>query len=73
MANARHVTHIGHIDCPGGGQVWVDGNILCVGHMRGPAGTSLYDIADPARGRASSRMSSCRRGGIRTRSAPPTA
>ena len=46
---ARHVRRIGHIDCPGGGQVWVDGSVLYVGHMRAPSGTSLWDIADPAR------------------------
>ena len=36
-----------HIDCAGGGQVWVDGTTLYVGHMRNPSGTSIYDIADP--------------------------
>src|SRR5207302_2694541 len=38
---------IAHIDCAGGGQVWVDGSTLYVGHMRNPSGTSIYDIADP--------------------------
>ena len=56
MAQARHVRRRGHIDCPGGGQVWVDGHILYVGHMRPPSGTSLYDVADPARPRLLSRI-----------------
>jgi hypothetical protein len=38
---------VAHIDCPGGGQVWVQGNTLFVGHMRNPRGTTLYDISDP--------------------------
>ncbi|MDX8481847.1 hypothetical protein RFN28_25780 [Mesorhizobium sp. VK24D] len=36
-----------HIDCPGGGQVWANGTTLYVGHMYPPAGTSIFDIADP--------------------------
>ncbi len=43
------VNRVGHIDCPGGGQVWIDGRILYVGHMRPPAGTSIWDVSDPAR------------------------
>lgn len=39
---------LSHIDCPGGGQVWVDGTILYVGHMRAPDGTTIIDIADPS-------------------------
>ena len=48
MASGEHVRRIGHIDCPGGGQVWVEGTTLYVGHMRAPSGTSIYDVADPA-------------------------
>ena len=44
-----NVHRVGHIDCPGGGQVWIDGRILYVGHMRPPAGTSIWDVGDPAR------------------------
>ena len=47
MARALNTERIGHIDCPGGGQVWVDGTTLYVGHMRHPSGTSIYDVADP--------------------------
>lgn len=47
MASARNTKLVSHIDCPGGGQVWVDGSILYVGHMRPPSGTTIVDIADP--------------------------
>ncbi|MEQ9487868.1 MAG: hypothetical protein RIM72_02610 [Alphaproteobacteria bacterium] len=47
MAETKNTKRIGHIECPGGGQVWVDGTTLYVGHMRPPAGTSIYDISDP--------------------------
>ena len=47
MVSAVNTKHIGHVDCPGGGQVWVDGNILYIGHMRPPSGTTLVDISDP--------------------------
>lgn len=47
MSRSHATKLIGHIDCPGGGQVWVDGTTLYVGHMRNPSGTSIYDIADP--------------------------
>ncbi len=49
MTSADKVRQIGHIDCPGGGQVWVDGSTLYVGHMRAPAGTSIWDVADPSK------------------------
>ncbi|TIQ02012.1 MAG: hypothetical protein E5X61_36380, partial [Mesorhizobium sp.] len=47
LVSAFNTKQIGHVDCPGGGQVWVDGNILYVGHMRPPSGTTLVDISDP--------------------------
>jgi hypothetical protein len=47
MASARNTERLGHIDCAGGGQVWVEGTTLFVGHMRNPNGTSIYDVADP--------------------------
>ncbi len=49
MNASNNTRRIGHIDCPGGGQVWVDGQTLYVGHMRAPSGTSIYDIAEPTR------------------------
>ncbi len=47
MPSSRNTTLLSHIDCPGGGQVWVEGTTLFVGHMRWPSGTSIYDVADP--------------------------
>lgn len=47
LVSAFNTKQIGHVDCPGGGQVWVDGNILYIGHMRPPSGTTLVDISDP--------------------------
>jgi len=38
---------VGHIDVAGGGQVWVEGNTLFVGHMKNPNGTSIFDVSDP--------------------------
>jgi hypothetical protein len=38
---------LSHIDCPGGGQVWVEGTTLYVGHMRPTNGTTIIDITDP--------------------------
>lgn len=49
MASSRNTELVGHIDCAGGGQVWVEGTTLFVGHMRNPFGTSIYDVADPHR------------------------
>jgi len=47
MPKASNTEHLAHIDCPGGGQVWVDGTVLYVGHMREPSGTTIIDVADP--------------------------
>ena len=49
MTRAKNARRLAHIDCPGGGQVWVDGNILYAGHMRAPGGTSIYDVSDPGK------------------------
>src|SRR5262249_42741894 len=38
---------VSHIDCPGGGQVWVEGATLYVGHIRPPWGPTTVDVADP--------------------------
>ncbi len=51
MVQQRNTELIAHIDCPGGGQVWVEGTTLFVGHMRPPNGTSIIDVADPSRPR----------------------
>lgn len=51
MASASNTKQIGHVDCPGGGQVWVNGHILYIGHMRPPSGTTLVDVSDPRKPR----------------------
>ena len=40
MAASKNTRLVAHIDCPGGGQVWVDGKTLYIGHMREPTGTT---------------------------------
>ena len=47
MAKAKNTKLLANFDCPGGGQVWVEGNYLFVGHMRQPTGTTIVDISDP--------------------------
>ncbi len=49
MAQKRNTNLVAHIDCPGGGQVWVDGTTLFVAHMRCPNGTTIIDVEDPSR------------------------
>ena len=38
---------VSHVDTPGGGQVWVEGTTMYVGHMRPTSGTTIIDVADP--------------------------
>jgi hypothetical protein len=45
--NSRNTKLVGTIDVPGGGQVWVEGHTLFVGHMRNPNGTTIIDVSDP--------------------------
>jgi hypothetical protein len=47
MSNALNTRILSFIDCPGGGQVWIDGTTMFVAHMSPPAGTSIYDVSDP--------------------------
>ena len=54
--NSRNTSLVAHIDCPGGGQVWVDGDVLFIGHMRFPSGTTLVDIKDPRNPRVLARI-----------------
>ncbi len=56
MASIEGLTLIGRLDCPGGGQVRVDGNVAYLGHMGAPHGTSLVDVSDPSRPRLLSRL-----------------
>ena len=46
MPETQNTALVAAIDCPGGGQVWIDGATLFVAHMNPPAGTSIYDVAD---------------------------
>ncbi len=47
-ASAQGLRPIAYFDCPGGGQVVVDGHVAYVAHMRAPHGTTLVDVSDPA-------------------------
>lgn len=47
MSQSKNTKLLSHIDCPGGGQVWMNGTTLYIGHMRQPAGTTIVDMADP--------------------------
>ena len=40
-------SEVAYVDCAGGGQIFLDGTTAYVGHMENPAGTSIYDVADP--------------------------
>lgn len=47
MPQTRNAELVAHIDVPGGGQVWVEGDTLLVGHMHSPTGTTLFDVSNP--------------------------
>ena len=51
MASASGIREVAHVDCPGGGQIRVEGTTAYIGHMAAPYGTSIYDVADPAKPR----------------------
>lgn len=55
-AKSHNTELLAHIDCPGGGQVWVDGTTLFVGHMRHPSGTTIVDVADPRKPKVLTRI-----------------
>jgi len=46
-----NTTLLSHLDCPGGGQVWVEGATLYIGHQRPTSGTTIIDVADPRKPR----------------------
>lgn len=56
MPDSLNTKLVSHIDCAGGGQVWIDGQTLYVAHMKAPSGTSIYDIADPKNPRLLSKI-----------------
>ena len=43
----KNFRHVGHLDIPGGGQVFVKGGHAYVGHMAPPLGTSVVDVSNP--------------------------
>jgi hypothetical protein len=51
MAEAKGLRVVGYFDCPGGGQVVVRNNVAYVGHVLPPDGTTIIDVADPAKPR----------------------
>src|SRR5919198_5955666 len=44
---AQGLRQVAWFDCPGGGQVVVDGRIAYIAHMKAPHGTSVVDVTDP--------------------------
>jgi hypothetical protein len=46
---SRNVSHLSHVDIPGGGQVFVSNGTSYVGHMKAREGTSIIDVSDPRR------------------------
>jgi hypothetical protein len=42
------IREVGYFDCPGGGQVVVNGGVAFVAHMQAPNGTTLVDVRDPS-------------------------
>jgi len=48
MPQARGLRQVAWFDCPGGGQVHVEGNIAYIAHIEDGDGTSIVDVADPA-------------------------
>src|SRR6266436_6245913 len=47
-ASALGLRQVAYFDCPGGGQVVVDGRVAYIAHMKAPHGTTLVDVSDPA-------------------------
>jgi hypothetical protein len=47
-ASSQGLKQVGYFDCPGGGQVVVDGTVAYIAHMKAPHGTTLVDVSDPA-------------------------
>jgi hypothetical protein len=56
MSESKGFREIAYVDCPGGGQVVVEGGFAFLGHMAPPAGTSIIDVRDPASPRVVARL-----------------
>jgi hypothetical protein len=52
VGEGNGIREVGYFDCPGSGQVVVDGTIAYVAHMRAPDGTTVVDVSDPRHPRA---------------------
>jgi hypothetical protein len=50
--SVRGIRQVAWFDCPGGGQIVVDGGVAYVAHMKAPHGTTLVDVRDPKAPRA---------------------
>ena len=48
MLSRSNTTLVTRFDCPGGGQVWIEGTTMYVGHQRPTSGTTIVDVADPS-------------------------
>jgi hypothetical protein len=57
VSQAIGINEVGYLDCPGGGQVVVDGDTAYIAHMDAPNGTSLVDVSDPRHPRLLSQVS----------------
>jgi hypothetical protein len=55
---ARNITRLAHLDLPGSGQVYVQGNYAYLGHLpnKQDLGTSIIDIGDPRKPRVVSQI-----------------
>ncbi len=55
---ARNITRLAHLDLPGSGQVYVQGNYAYLGHLpnKQDLGTSIIDISDPRKPRVVSQI-----------------
>lgn len=51
MGRGVGIKEVAWFDCPGGGQIVVDGDFAYIGHMEAPFGTSILDVRDPAKPR----------------------
>lgn len=56
MGSVQGIREINWFDCPGGGQIRVEGTTAYLGHMNAPYGTSIIDVADPANPKLLSRL-----------------
>src|SRR6266540_160577 len=49
MSGGLGIREVGYVDCAGGGQVVVDGDVAFIAHMRAPDGTTIVDVSDPSK------------------------